>query len=138
VPSRSVQAGLVSISAYLSDRSGEANEAAMLEALGSVVTGEVTIAAKDAELDGISIRKGSYFGLVDGKAVVSDVDLEAVALEVIERVLEGDRELLDIVTGVGAPPVGDLLSLIKGAHPDVEVNVHEGGQPHYPLLVVAE
>ncbi len=138
VPSRSVQAGLVSISAYLSDRSGEANEAAMLEALGSVVTGEVTIAAKDAELDGISIRKGAYFGLVDGKAVVSDDDLEAVALEVIERALEGDRGLLDIVTGEGAPPVGDLLSLIKGAHPGVEVNVHEGGQPHYPLLVVAE
>lgn len=110
----------------------------MLEALGSVVTGEVSIAAKDAELDGISIRKGAYFGLVDGKAVASNDDLEAVALEVIEHALEGDRKLLDIVTGEGAPPVGDLLSMLQSTHPDLEVNVHEGGQPHYPLLVVAE
>ncbi len=138
VPSRSVQAGLAAIVPYLSDRSAEENERAMLDALGSVVTGEVTIASRDAELDGLSIRKGAYFGLVDGKAVVSDDDLPTVALRVIERVLEGDRGLLHIVTGEGAPPVEELLSVVRREHPLIEVDVDEGGQPHYPLLVVAE
>jgi DAK2 domain fusion protein YloV len=138
VPSRSVQAGLAAIVPYLSDRSAEENERAMLDALESVVTGEVTIASRDVEMDGLSIRKGAYFGLVDGKAVVSDDDLPTVALQVIERVLEGDRGLLHIVTGEGAPPVEELLSVVRREHPLIEVDVDKGGQPHYPLLVVAE
>jgi hypothetical protein len=53
-------------------------------------------------------------------------------------VLDGDRGWLGILTGEGAPPVEELLAAVNAAHPDVDVEVHDGGQPHYPLLVVAE
>ena len=110
----------------------------MLDAVGSVATGEVTVASRDAELDGITIRKGAYLGLVDGTAVAADDDLVTVALEVIERVLEGERGWLGILTGENAPALDELLQAVERSHPDVEVEVHDGGQPHYPLLVVAE
>jgi dihydroxyacetone kinase-like predicted kinase len=102
------------------------------------VTGEVTVASRDAELDGVKIGKGAYLGLVDDTAVVSGDDLAFVARAVLGRVLEGERGWLGILTGEGAPPVEELLAEVRRSHPDLDVEVHEGGQPHYPLLVVAE
>jgi uncharacterized protein len=138
VPSRSVQAGLAAITRYVPTNSLEQNEQDMLDALAAVVTGEVTVASRDAELDGVQIEKGSYLGLVGDTAVVSGADLADVARTVVERVLDGDRSLLTIITGVGAPSVEELLAELGRSHPDVQVEVHEGGQPHYPLLLVAE
>ena len=110
----------------------------MLDALDSASTGEVTIAVRDAEVDGVAIREGEYFGLVDDVAVVSGHSLETVAREVVERVLDGGREALSILTGEGAPPVEALVAALQEEHPELIVEVHDGGQPHYPLLVVAE
>jgi DAK2 domain fusion protein YloV len=138
VPSRSVQAGLAAMGRYISTNDVDTNEADMLEVLASVATGEVTVASRDAELDGIEIAKGSFLGLVDGVAVVAAQDVETVALEVVERVLAGERGWLGILTGEDAPSLDGLLEAVERAHPGVDVEVHEGGQPHYPLLVVAE
>ena len=138
IPSRSVQAGLAAMGRYVPTNSPEQNEEDMLDALASVATGEVTIASRDAELDGVKIWKGAYLGLVGDTAVVAGDDLSHVALRVVERVLEGERAWLGILTGEGAPAVDGLLAAINEAHPELDVEVHEGGQPHYPLLVVAE
>ena len=138
IPSRSVQAGLAAIARYIPTNTPEQNEADMLDALASVRTGEVTVASRDAELDGVKIAKGAYLGLVEDAAVTTGDSLQDVALEVVERVLDGERGWLGILTGEGAPPVEELLAAVNAAHPEVDVEVHDGGQPHYPLLVVAE
>jgi DAK2 domain fusion protein YloV len=138
IPSRSVQAGFAAIGRFISSASADDNERALLEGLAGAVTGEITVAVRDAELDGVEIRKGEYLGLVDDTAVVSDGDLATAVQAVVERVLAGDREFLTILTGEGAPPLDGLVSALELRHPGLEVEVHEGGQPHYPLLVVAE
>ena len=74
----------------------------------STATGEVTALLGDAQLDGIEITKGAFLGLVDGVVVVAD-DVETAALDVVERVLAGDRGLLNILTGENAPPLDGLL-----------------------------
>jgi dihydroxyacetone kinase-like predicted kinase len=138
IPSRSVQAGLAAMGRYIPTNSPEENEADMREALDAVRTGEVTIASRDAELDGVKIAKGKYLGLVDDAAVTVGDSLEEVALEVVGRVLDGERGWLGILTGEGAPSVEGLLAALQAAYPEVDVEIHDGGQPHYPLLVVAE
>jgi DAK2 domain fusion protein YloV len=138
VPSRSVQAGFAAIVRFLPTSSPKENEAAMLDVLASVATGEVTVASRDARLNGVSIRKGAYLGLVDGSPIAADDDVDTVTLAVIEHLLTGAHERLDIITGENAPPLGALRSAIEGRYPAVEVEVHDGGQPHYPLLLVAE
>jgi uncharacterized protein len=138
VPSKSVQAGFAAISRFVSTNSPEENESVMLDALSSAATGEVTVASRDATLDGIEIVKGAYLGLVDGSAIVSGENIEAVALAVVESVLAGDRGWLGVLVGEDAPPIDGLLATIRDAHPDVDVELHEGGQPHYPLLIVSE
>ena len=138
VPSRSVQAGVAAMVRYVATNSPDQNEADMLETLASTVTGEVTVASRDTELDGVSIRKGAYLGLVDGTAVAADDDIDAVALQVAERLLNGDRGWLAVLVGAEAPAVDELLEAIRRAHPGVDVERYEGDQPHYPLLMVAE
>jgi uncharacterized protein len=138
IPSRSVPAGLAAIVRYLPSLTASENEAAMLEALGQVATGEVTIASRDVELDGVPVRKGAYLGLAEGEAVASSASFDEVARAVVERLLANGAEVLTMLTGADEPQLDDLLRHVHEQHPAVELDVHSGGQPHYPLLLAAE
>ncbi len=139
VPSRSVQAGLAAMTGFVSTHTIEENEQTMLGELEGAVTGEVTVAVRTATVDGIEIQEGEYLGLVEDRAVVSGSDLDVVVHEVVDRVLGGGQSVLTILTGEDAPALDGLLPAIEQRHPDLEVlDVHEGGQPHYPLLLVAQ
>jgi dihydroxyacetone kinase-like predicted kinase len=56
----------------------------------------------------------------------------------VERLLEQPRALLTLLTGADPAPLEGLLERLAASHPELEVEVHEGGQPHYPLLLGAE
>jgi DAK2 domain fusion protein YloV len=138
VPAKSVQAGFAAMGRFLAVASSDENERAMLEELGGAATGEITVASRDATLDGVEIREGAFLGLVDDVAVASGPDLDAVLHEVVDRVLAGGQSFLTILTGEDAPTLDGLVSALEARHPDLEVEIHEGGQPHYPLLLVAQ
>jgi DAK2 domain fusion protein YloV len=138
VPTRSVQAGLAAMIVYDPERAAADNESAMVSAQAAVVTGEVTIASRDVTLDGIDVRKGAWLGLADGAAVASGQSFDAVAGAVAERLLDGGQEILTLLTGVDEPALGTLVGEIGARHPSVEIEIHAGGQPHYPLLLSAE
>jgi dihydroxyacetone kinase-like predicted kinase len=138
VPARSIQAGFAAIVGFVPTNTPEQNEAAMLDTLERALTGEVTVASRDTTLDGVAIRKDAYLGLVDDAAVASGDDLDAVALEVVDRLLTDGRSWLGVLVGADAPSVDVLLERIQATHSEVVVEPHEGGQPHYPLLLVAE
>jgi DAK2 domain fusion protein YloV len=138
VPTRSIQAGILVLWAYVGTKDIDENEREMTARLEAITTGEVTVASKDATLDGLEIREGSFFGLVDGSAVSTGTDLEEVALQVVVRAADGHESLV-LVTGDDPPDVARLREAIAKARPDQEEPVViEGGQPHYPLLIAAE
>jgi dihydroxyacetone kinase-like predicted kinase len=110
----------------------------MAEAAAGVATGEVTRASRDVELKGLRIRRGDWLGLADGEPVVGGEDLVDVAFGVVARLLAQPRALLTLLTGNEPPPLDGLLERIAAAHPELEVEVHDGGQTHYPLLLGAE
>ena len=68
------------------------------------------------------------------------VDELAVFKAVTQRLLAEPRDVFTILTGENLPPLppADLLQELIEQHPDLEIDVHEGGQPHYPLLLSAE
>jgi dihydroxyacetone kinase-like predicted kinase len=138
VPTRSVQAGLSAMIAYDAERGAVENEDAMVRVLDGVATGEVTIASRDVTLDGIEVRKGAWLGLADGAAVACDQSFDVVAGAVAERLLDGGRGLLTLLTGADEPRLDELVNGIEARHPGIEIEVHAGGQPHYPLLLSAE
>jgi uncharacterized protein len=138
VPTTSVAAGLAAALRFIPSFDGDANETAMLEAVAAVVTGEVTRASRDVVLDGVEVRKGAWLGLANGSASASGEDFEQVAETVIESLLDGKRETLTLLTGADEPELDGLLERVRARHPEVYVEVHAGGQPHYPLFISAE
>jgi len=138
VPTDSIPAGLAAMVVFDGTHTAAENVAAMQEAISSVATGEVTIASRDAVLDGLAIRKGNYFGLASGDPVAEGRDFEEVAHAVVERLLAEPREVLTLLRGADAPELGPLVAELARRHPELEVDVQDGGQPHYPLLVSAE
>ena len=138
VPTDSLPAGLAAMLAFDPDRPAEENAAAMNEVLDEVKTGEVTIASRDVDMNGVSVRKGAWLGLADGKAVAGGADFDDVAAAVAERLLEEPRSVMTLLTGADEPELDSLLERIQERHPDLELDVQAGGQPHYPLLLSAE
>jgi DAK2 domain fusion protein YloV len=138
VPSDSIPSGLAALVRFDGSRSVGENAAEMRAALEEVATGEVTIASRDAQLNGLAVPKGAYLGLADGEAVAVGESFEQVVADVVERLLEQPRDVLTLLAGEGAPTLDGVVSAIGERHPDVEVDVQEGGQPHYPLLLSAE
>jgi DAK2 domain fusion protein YloV len=134
----SIPAGLAAMVAYNPERSAEANVAEMHEALEALATGAVTVASRDADLGGLSVSKGAYLGLVDGDAVAAGPSFDEVAQAVVARLLDEPREVLTLLTGEDAPELDMLTRFLEERHPGLELEVQDGGQPHYPLLLSAE
>jgi DAK2 domain fusion protein YloV len=138
VPSSTLQAGLGSMLAYDSAADAETNAAAMEDTAAGVATGAVTIASRDVSVDGLKIERGAYVGLADGEPVAGGTSFDTVATAVVDRLLGEPRDVLTFITGEDEPELGPLLARVAERHPEIELEVHPGGQPHYPLLLSAE
>jgi uncharacterized protein len=138
VPTDSIPAGLAAMVAFDGSRTAAQNADEMRKAIGAVATGEVTKASRDVQMNGLSIHRGDWLGLASGRPVAGGGDFDDVTYEVVERLLSEPRELLTLLVGRDKAPLDGLLGRIAESHPDVQVDVQEGGQPHYHLLLSAE
>lgn len=138
VPTRSLQAGLAALVAFDPSRDADANATEMREAVASVATGAVTVASRDVALNGLQVRKGTWLGLAEGEPVAGGETFDEVARAVLERLLAEPRGLLTLLTGEEPPALETLLAGLAADHPELELDIHAGGQPNYPLLLSAE
>jgi DAK2 domain fusion protein YloV len=138
VPADSMPAGLAAMVEFDGSRSAAENAKAMRKAVDSVTTGEVTIASRDVDMNGLAIRKGDWLGLAAGDPVAGGGDFDDVAYAVVERLLSEPRDLLTLLVGKDGAELEGLLERVAAEHPGVEVDVQQGGQPHYALLLSAE
>jgi uncharacterized protein len=138
VPTETVQAGLAAMVAFAPGRSADENAEEMRAAAAAVRAGAVTRASRTTTLGGVAVEEGAYLGLVNGEAVASGPVLDAVARQVVERLHVDDADVLTVLLGDEQPDVTALREELQAAHPSLEIEVHEGGQPHYPLLFSAE
>ena len=140
VPSRSIQAGMSAAVAFEKRLPGDENAAAMKEAIDNMVAGEVTRAVRDSLVDGVQIKAGDFIGLIDDHVVVAAVEMSAAVERVVAQLLDGRREMLTVLLGDGedAARAAAAVEQLQAKHPLVEIDVHEGGQPFYPVLLAAE
>jgi len=138
VAADSIPGGLAAMVAFDGQSTAAENAAEMREAVAAVDTGEVTIASRDVEMNGVSIHKGDWLGLHDGEPIAGAATFDEVAAAVVDRLLARPRDLLTLLVGEDAQPLDALLERIASNYPDVDVDVQRGGQPHYPLLLSAE
>ena len=139
VEALSIPAGLAALVAYDPDVPVDANADAMTAAAAAVTSGEVTRAVRSARVDGIDVQEGDWLGLVEGTVTDAAPDMCHVVEALAGRLLTADTALVTALLGAGAD--GDArvaLASLASAHPEVEFDVREGGQPFQALLLGAE
>jgi hypothetical protein len=110
----------------------------MQEAAAAVRAGSVARASRAAKIADVDVAEGEFLGLVDGEPVASGAELGPVAADVVARLVGDGADVLTVLVGEGAAEADAVVASIRAAHPGIEVEVHEGGQPHYPLLFAVE
>lgn len=140
VPTKSLLAGLSAMVVFDPESDAETNAAEMEEAVARVKTGEITRAVRDSRIDGLDIREGAFIGLADGKVISSGTDLLEVAREVAKHIVGPDSEVMTVLVGDGedAQRAREVALVLAEQYRDLRVDVIEGGQPLYPLLLSCE
>lgn len=140
IPSKSIPQGMAAAFAYQEDESVQNNTEVMLEAVGRVKTGQVTTAVRDTVFDDLQIKEGHYIGIADSKIVSTDAELLTTSQAMLAAMLQGGDEILTILSGEDAQNevTESLISWVNETYPDVEVEIHEGGQPIYFYLFSVE
>lgn len=140
IPSKTVPQGLSAILSFNADAGIEENRRAMMEAVEHVKSGQVTYAVRDSQVDGLSIKKGDFIGISDGKIAVAHPSLLETAQQLLLGMVSDDTEIVTVFYGeeTEASQVEDLERFLTERFPDVEVEVHNGGQPLYYYLFAVE
>ncbi|MCA1730984.1 MAG: hypothetical protein LC751_16790, partial [Actinobacteria bacterium] len=140
VPTTSIAGGLAAMIGY--DPEGEPEDVVeeMCEISADLRCGEVTCAVREARIGGREVPEGAYIGLLDGKLVAVEEGVEDAAVRLVEKMLEHGADVVTLLRGYGmdersARKVAERIKLLYNG---VEVEVKDGGQPLYPLQVVAE
>jgi dihydroxyacetone kinase-like predicted kinase len=112
----------------------------MESALEDVQTGEVTTATRNVEIDGVKVKEGQIIGLQNGKLVVATPDLETTCLSLLEKFDMDSYELITMFYGnnIKKDQVDLIAEKIQDVYPDHEIEIQEGGQPHYQFIFSIE
>ncbi|WKN29499.1 DAK2 domain-containing protein [Apilactobacillus kunkeei] len=140
VHAKTIQQGLTTMFSFNPDASLDDNVSEMEDMLDTVVSGDVTNAVRDTEIDGVKIKKGDYMGIIDGKIKVVKDDLNETTVDMIKQMLDEDSEVVTIIYGEGMSEdqADELAEKVESIDDDLEVEVHPGGQPVYPYLISVE
>jgi hypothetical protein len=140
VPTASVPQGVAALLALNPELDLESNVAAMTAATDSIRSAEVTRAVRSTSLGGRRIGEGQAIGIIDGELRVATHKIEDAVLECVRRMLWPEAALLTLYFGdkVSQKNAEDLADRLGGEHSFLEVEVVDGGQPHYPYLMSLE
>lgn len=140
IESRTAPQGLAAVMVFNPQASADENFANMQEVLSTVSTLEVTHAVRDTNIEGVEIKKDEFMGIKDGKIVVSNLSLNTVLEELLEKSIDEDKEIVTLYLGEeSTEEYTDFLEqLIEEKYPDVEVELIESGQPVYPYIIGVE
>jgi DAK2 domain fusion protein YloV len=140
VPSRTVPQGLSAMLSLHPDGELDSVSEKMTKALAHVRTGEITTATRSVEIDGVKVESGQVIALLDGKLVDSAGSVEEGCLGLLEKAGAEEQELITLFFGQDMPhgEANRIADVIRQKYPGQEVEVQEGGQPHYQFIVSVE
>jgi len=140
IPSRSIPQGIAATFAINAQADFESNVAMMMDALEDVETGEITTATRSVQLNGLDIADGQIIGLHNGELKVSGETISEVALALLEELIDDFSEIITLYYGenVSEGEAHALGESLAQQWPDQEIEIVEGGQPHYYYIVSVE
>lgn len=140
IPCRTVPQGLAAMLRLIPDGDFDNVVEDMISAIDDIETGEVTIATRSVEIDGVEVKEGEIIVLHNGKLVLSTDSLEKACMGLMETAHAEYFELVTLFYGADTPnsEVIRIADSIRNAYPELEVEVQEGGQPHYQFIISIE
>lgn len=140
IETRTIPQGFTTLLAFDPSRDIEANAEAMTASLADVKSGSVTTAVRDTTIDGLEIHEKDNLGMVDGKIVVSNPDMVETLTATFDQMLDEDSEIVTIYVGEEGDEAlaQNLAQDLEEKYEDIEVEIHQGGQPVYPYLFSVE
>ncbi|CPE18844.1 fatty acid kinase catalytic subunit FakA [Staphylococcus aureus] len=140
IPTKSIPQGISALFQYDVDATLEENKAQMADSVNNVKSGSLTYAVRDTKIDGVEIKKDAFMGLIEDKIVSSQSDQLTTVTELLNEMLAEDSEILTVIIGQDAEQAvtDNMINWNEEQYPDVEVEVHEGGQPIYQYFFSVE
>ncbi|HDA2014711.1 TPA: fatty acid kinase catalytic subunit FakA [Staphylococcus aureus] len=140
IPTKSIPQGISALFQYDVDATLEENKAQMADSVNNVKSGSLTYAVRDTKIDGVEIKKDAFMGLIEDKIVSSQSDQLTTVTELLNEMLAEDSEILTVIIGQDAEQAvtDNMINWIEEQYSDVEVEVHEGGQPIYQYFFSVE
>ncbi len=140
IPTKTIPQGLNVMLRF--DPDGDLDEVAaeMEEAIQEVESGEITTATRSVEINGVKVKEGQVIALLNGQLVASASHLEEACFELLKAANTEERERITLFYGqnITIEEVNQLAEKIQEKYPEHEMEIHEGGQPHYQLIISIE
>ncbi|MGL4821366.1 MAG: DAK2 domain-containing protein, partial [Bacilli bacterium] len=140
IPTKTLPQGMAALLAFNPMSDGPANEAAMTEAIVHVKSGALTYAVRDTQFEGHTIRANDWMGLSEGKVATTNGDKFEATKALLNELVDEDSEIVTIFQGEDATDAetAAVVDFLEQSFPDVEVEVHPGGQPLYSFIFSVE
>jgi len=140
IPTSSIPQGLTAMMRLIPNGDFDSVVEEMNTAIEEVQSGEITIATRSVEIDGVGVEEGQVIGLLNGKLVLSASSLEEACLGILKAAHAEDYELITLFYGADLPKKehSHFENLIQEEYPDQEIEIQEGCQPHYHLIISIE
>ena len=140
VPSKTIPQGLAAMLSL--DPNGDLDSIAekMTRAINAVKTGEITTATRSVEIDGVKVKEGQVIALLDGKLIASSSSVEEGVMAFLEKVKAEEYELITLFYGedLSHSEANIVADVVRQKYPSQEIEVQEGGQPHYQFIISVE
>ncbi len=140
VPSMTVPQGLAAMLAHNPDGELDSVSEKMNKALGEVKTGEITVATRSVEIEGVNVKEGEVIALLDGKLVASSKSIQQAVMAFLGKAKAEEHELITLYYGedFSQSDANRIVDVVRAAYPSQEIELQDGGQPHYQFIVSVE
>jgi fatty acid kinase len=140
IPTRTVPQGMAAMMRLIATGDPEDVAADMISVLNDVETGEITTATRTVEIDGVSVKEGQIISLLNGVLVLASNNLKNATLGLLKKAHADHFELITLFYGmdVSRLEVDNIADAIRKKYPGQEIEVQDGGQPHYQFIISIE
>lgn len=140
IPTKTIPQGITAVINFVYDKSPEENTERMIEEMSRVKSGQVTYAVRDTTIDGKEIHQGNIMGIGDSAILTVGNAIHSTTIELVKCLVDEDSELISLYYGeeVKEEDANKVAEDIMSLYPDVDVEVHCGGQPIYYYVLSVE
>ena len=140
IPTKTVPQGITAVISYMPEADVDTNLEAMQDAVKNVKTGQVTYAVRDTKIDDKVIHEGDIMGIGDQGILSVGQSVEDTTKDMLAQLVDEDSELISLYYGqdIQAEDAEKFTQALEDIYPDIDIDVHMGGQPIYYYVLSVE